>query len=91
MVCYILTPSFTLAMPAFSSIAPLCMQHIDKEVKEICKNIGIVNDAIYHRNERAREWMLLTVTWARTGFHRVSYKSNTTGDLCGAGYADPSV
>jgi hypothetical protein len=28
---------------------------------------------------------------ARTGFHRVSNKSNTTGDLCGAGSAYPSV
>jgi hypothetical protein len=76
------------------------MQHIDTEVKAICKNIGIINDAIYHRSERASEWMNvidrnegkhLRYIMARTGFHRVCYKSITTGDLCGAGYADPSV
>ena len=62
MVCCILTPSFTLAMPSFFSIAPLCMQHMMIEVKQICKNIGIAEHTLYHIDERASELMLLTVT-----------------------------
>jgi hypothetical protein len=62
MVCYILTPSFTLAMPSFFSIAPLCMQHMIIEVKPICENIGIVKHATYHIDQRASELMLLTIT-----------------------------